>query len=187
MGKKIARTVGLLSKLRHYMNDKTLIMIYYSLIYPFLIYAIPIWGNACDTFISPIHKLQKKAVRLITFNDSPLIKPHSAPLFKALKILTIHDIFKIETLKFVYDCLNKLNPNQFHDYYCYPTSTHNTANNREVNLNTPQVRTTTYGLRSLKFSGVILWNNVPSHIRDKRRNLFAKALKDFFVASYASE
>ena len=83
--------------------------------------------------------------------------------------------------------MNKLNPNQFHDYYCCPPTTRNTANNREVNLNTPQVRTTTYGLRSLKYSGVILWNNVPSYIRDKRRNVFAKAMKDFFVASYASE
>ena len=91
MGKKIARTVGLLSKLQcsalYESYYKTLIMIYgnYSLIYPFLIYAIPICGNACDNFISPIHKLQKKAVRLITFNDSPLIKPHSAPLFNTLK------------------------------------------------------------------------------------------------------
>ena len=90
--KKIARTVGLLYKLRHYVNQKTLTMIYYSLIYPFLIYATPIWGNTHDIHLSPIHKLQKKVVRLVTFNDS-YIKPPSAPLFNLLNILTIYDIF----------------------------------------------------------------------------------------------
>ena len=170
------------------MNQKTLIMIYYSLIYSFITYAVTIWGNACDTFTNSIYKLQKKTVRLITFNDSSYIKPHSAPLFNTLKILTIYDIYKIETLKFVYDCLNKCNPHQFHDYYCYPSTNRNTAVNREVNLNTPQVRTTTYGLRSLKYNGVILWNNVPLSIGFyKRRNLFSKALKDFFILSYANE
>ena len=34
--KKIARTIGLLYKLRYYMNQKTLIMIYNSLIFPHL-------------------------------------------------------------------------------------------------------------------------------------------------------
>ena len=108
VSKKIARTIGLMYKLRYYMNQQTLVMIYHSLIYPFLIYAAPIWGNACDSFITCIHKLQKKVVRLITFNDFSYIKPHSPPLFNLLNILTIHDIFKIETLKFVYDCLETL-------------------------------------------------------------------------------
>ena len=110
VNKKIARTVGLLYKLRHYMNQETLVMVYYSLIYPFLIYAVPIWGNACITFINPIHILQKKVVRLIHFKDR---STHSAPLFNLLKILNIHDIHKLETLKFVFDCLHKTNPMQY--------------------------------------------------------------------------
>ena len=92
-------------------------MLYYSLIYPFLIYAIPIWGNANLTFLNSIHILQKKIVRLITFTDGqpeitgPLT--HSAPLFKELNILTVYDTFKIETIKFVFDSLNSNNPLQY--------------------------------------------------------------------------
>ena len=41
----------------------------------------------------------------------------------------------IETLKFVYDCLNKSNPPQFHDYYKYSVSNHNTASSRDFNYN----------------------------------------------------
>ena len=43
ISKKIKRNIGILSKLRHYV--KTLTNLFYSLIYPFLIYGITAWGT----------------------------------------------------------------------------------------------------------------------------------------------
>ena len=43
--KKISRAIGLLYKLRHYVSKRILIMMYYSLIYPFLIYAFQFTGQ----------------------------------------------------------------------------------------------------------------------------------------------
>ena len=40
-------------------------MKYYSLLYPHLFYGIPIWGNADETHLNSLIKLQKKAIRLI--------------------------------------------------------------------------------------------------------------------------
>ena len=113
-------------------------MIYYSLIYPFLLYGIPIWGNADDVHLKSIFTIQKKVVRLIsnkdyyfgnTFNREP-----SAPLFIDLKILSIYDIFNVETLKFVYDSLTKSNPTQFHNYFTYPSNSYNTAAKKKARL-----------------------------------------------------
>jgi len=164
------------------MNQKTLMMIYHSLIYPYLIYAVPIWGNAADNFIDSIYKLQKRVVRYITFKDS---RTHSAPLFNSLNILNIRDIYKIDTLKFVHDCLNRHNPPQFHYYYNYSASTYNTASFRDNKLYTPLIRTTTYGLNSLMYNGAVLWNNVPLSIRiSPSRKLLAKNLKKLFLSSY---
>ena len=56
-------------KLRNYVSKKILLMIYYSLIYPFLIYAVPVWGTANKVHLKKIHILQKKVVRLIQFED----------------------------------------------------------------------------------------------------------------------
>ena len=94
------------------------------------------------------------------------VKVASDPLFKELKILKIHDIYKLITLKFVYESVNKLNPNQFHMYYVYPADAHDTAANRGNNLNPPMKRTVTYGLKSIKYAGCILWNNLPNDIRN---------------------
>ena len=43
--KKIAKSIGILSKLRHFVQKRTLIKLYYSTIYPFLIYGVTVWGN----------------------------------------------------------------------------------------------------------------------------------------------
>ena len=92
-------------------------MTYYSLIYPFLIYAISIWGSSNATDLQTILVMQKNVVRLITFNDDCPVEAgrliHSAPLFKELGILTIIDIFQLQTAKFVHDCINLNCPSQF--------------------------------------------------------------------------
>ena len=152
-------------RIRGCVDNSTLNMIYYSLIYPHLLYGIPIWGNADNIHLNPLLILQKKAVRLILnkhrniqtifelprstvrlilHNDNNIlidlpndpvmywyvdtfVKVPSDPLFKKLGILKVHDIYNLTTIKFVYESLNKLNPNQFHTYYNYPTGIQNTA------------------------------------------------------------
>ena len=65
--KKIRRGIGILSKIRHYITKDILKSLYFTLIYPFLIYGLIPWGNAYNPSLQPIYILQKKAVRVITF------------------------------------------------------------------------------------------------------------------------
>ena len=64
--KKIAKAIGILSKTKQFLNKKTLLQMYYSFIYPYLIYGNIIWGNATAITLWPIFKLQKIAIRIIT-------------------------------------------------------------------------------------------------------------------------
>ena len=52
ISKKIKRSIGILSKLRYYVDLSILIKLYYALIYPFLIYGIITWGNTYPTTIN---------------------------------------------------------------------------------------------------------------------------------------
>ena len=98
LSKKISRAIGVLYKLRPFVTTKIITSVYYAIVYPFLIYGIPIWGNASSTFLKPIHILQKKIVRMATFNDNypsiPGPLTHTPPLFLKLKIL--YDIHKLQ-------------------------------------------------------------------------------------------
>ena len=67
LSKKESRGIGILSKLRHFVPIKILIQIYYSIIYPFLLYGLIIWGNTYNSNILPLVTLKKKVV--IMFSD----------------------------------------------------------------------------------------------------------------------
>jgi len=130
--------------------------------------------------------LQKKAAHFITLNDT-YIKPASAPLFQELNILNIHDIFKVETLKFVYECINKTNPLQFHNIFSITSTRQNTAYTRNNKLVTPQVRTSNYGLKSINYTGAFLWNEHPGTIcSSKTKKIFSKKLKKELLKSYSN-
>ena len=187
--KKVSRTIGIMYKLRHFVNKKVLISIYYSLVYPFLIYAIPVWGVANDSHINPIKILQKKIVRMITFADKfprpigPLA--HTPPIFHELEILTITDVFKVQTAKFVYNCVNVLSPVQFRSFFTFTNSNYNTAASRNESLYIPHARTTNYGLNSIKNIGARIWNHIPINIRSNVSvKSFTKNLKQHFLSSY---
>ena len=45
-----------------FVSINVLTCLYYSLVYPFLIYAIPIWGVACENIINPLYVQQKRTV-----------------------------------------------------------------------------------------------------------------------------
>ena len=67
---KISKTIGLLSKLRHFVPTHTLINIYNSLIAPYLCYGLVAWGQASKNELDKLLILQKCALRFIIFANS---------------------------------------------------------------------------------------------------------------------
>ncbi len=51
---KVYRGVGMLNKLRKVLPQSCLLSVYYSFIYPYVAYAIVLWGNACLKYLHPI-------------------------------------------------------------------------------------------------------------------------------------
>ena len=71
ISKKLKRSLGILSKIRYYIDINILTGLYYALIYPFLTYAIIAWGNTYSTTLKPLY------------------------VFITEKSIVPHDIFKI--------------------------------------------------------------------------------------------
>ena len=57
---KVSKSVGILCKVQHYLDQQTLHNLYYTLVYPYLIYGVEIWGTACNVYLDPLIKLEKK-------------------------------------------------------------------------------------------------------------------------------
>ena len=111
---KISRTVGIISKIRHYLPETALLKIYYSQIHSHLLYGLIIWGSTFPTYLKKLITLQNKAVKFICaakFCDS------SSPYYKRLKILKLTDLYKLEVGKFIHASLKKMLPNNLSNYF----------------------------------------------------------------------
>ena len=69
LSKRLACAAGIFSKLRYYLDIKTMIEMYHALFNSKLQYAILCWGSASATSISKIQTLQNKAIR--NMNKAP--------------------------------------------------------------------------------------------------------------------
>ena len=191
LNKKISRAIGVLYKLRPHVTQKILSNVYYAIIYPFLLYGILIWGNACKTRLIPIHILQKKFVRMATLNDGypavpgPLV--HTPPLFYNLRLLTVYEIFKLQLGKLIYESINNLGPtkNIISFNNVAEIHYHDTRHASRDNLYTNNVRTTRYGLKGLQNEAKELWATLPIEIKDSNNVMsFKTGLKKHMIEAY---
>ena len=98
-----------------------MLTLYYSFIYPYLIYCNQIWGSTYVSNTDKLFKLQKRAIRIIS--NMPW-RAHISPLFDHLKILPLHKIYiyKIGTLMFKYS--QDLLPSIFDDVFIKNSQIH---------------------------------------------------------------
>ena len=92
---KIAKVIGVMYRIKNFVNSNILLKIYSSLILSHLHYGILCWGFGRHK----LFRLQKKAIRIIAKQK---YNAHTDPIFKKFKLLKIDDIFKIQSLKFLY-------------------------------------------------------------------------------------
>ena len=83
---QVAKSAGIISKVRKYLNKETLLMLSYAFIYPHIDYGILIWGASIQESLYPIVAMQKRIIRIITFAHK---RDHTCNLFKNTGILTI--------------------------------------------------------------------------------------------------
>ena len=65
VAKKVLRSVGIISKLRHYAPTSILLKLYYAILHPHLLYGIIVWGSTCKSYLQKLVSLQNKGLRLI--------------------------------------------------------------------------------------------------------------------------
>ena len=97
LSRRLAGSVGIFYKFRHYVPLDALISVYYVLFYPFLTYGIVVWGATYENLLKPVLTAHKEVIRAINFSEPTA---HSSPLFSDLKILKLGDIYR-STLYFL--------------------------------------------------------------------------------------
>ena len=99
VSRKIGKSIGIIFNSWFCLSFSPLQTLYYSLVYPYLMYCVSVRASTYPTNLNHIIILQKRLVRIIS-NQS--FDAHTAPLFRELKILRFTDIFLFQLGKFMY-------------------------------------------------------------------------------------
>ena len=91
---KIARSVGILNKLKYFLPSSVLLKLYYSLIHSHFNYGLVVWGSTYPTNLNKLKLFQNKAIRIVTSSHGQL----------ALNLYTLKQMFCL--------CLNCLSLKQ---------------------------------------------------------------------------
>ena len=171
LSKKLSRAVGLLYKVRQMCPTTVLRSLYFSLFNSHLSYGLAISGNAKGSYIDKIKTLQKRALRAIVFankdNNLDINRIHFD-----LKILNLDHQLQVQLSSLMWDYDHNTLPPSLRTLFNRSNLIHNysTRAASKGSLHHGNVRTDKYGIKSFKYQGVKILNNL------KNMNLYNDAI-----------
>ena len=155
---KISKSFFALNKTKHILPRKNLISLYYTLVYPHLMYGITLWGAAYDIYINKLCVAQKKIIRIIA---GAQYNAHTDPLFKKFNILKLSDIYKLQISKYVLAFLQNKLPQALQNIFVISSTVHghNTRHCTSLKLNPYKFKTRLTNHSILKM-GPDIWNKI---------------------------
>ena len=179
---KVSRGTGILKKLRPYVNNDTILGLYYSFIYPYFTFCVKVWGKTYQSNLDCIVKLQKRVIRLLA-GVHPLT--HKEPIFFRLKILKFTDVVNYIIGIFMYKVYHQDIPRVFENYYTDNRNVHDYATRQVDHIYIAYAGTNRRNM-TMRFQGGKVWNSI---VRNKipyngSIYIFKREFKSFSLNCY---
>ena len=121
---KVAKGIYVLGRAKKYFDEITLKELYYAFIHPYFSYCNEVWGGTYSSYIDPLLKLQKRAIRIVAGVARDY---HTLELFQNYNIIPVDKLHKYSLYIFLFKLVNKKLPvgiqssfifnNQVHHYF----------------------------------------------------------------------
>ena len=157
--KKLRQRLGVLKRIRSFIDQETALLLYNTLIMPIIDYCDTVYLNCPVTCLNRIQRLMLRGGRIIL--NVPFDYP-SNDVLKKLNWLTLHERLFFHTCCMMYKCLNSNCPKYMSNKFEYIDHTYNTRNSR--NLKIRRFRSSK-GQSSFTCKGAKAWNSLSTVIR----------------------
>ena len=182
LGSKIAQKLGVIKRLRQFVDKYTLQILYNTLVLPHIDYCLPVWSNTSLKYLNKIQILQNRAARMVLGCQTRDM--HVGDLYEKLGWMTVRQRSLYFNANLMYNCVNGLAP-----VYLSTTvqsnigvHTHNTRQNSKNNIAFNMVNSDS-GKRMFQYSGGQIWNNLPFTLRQSPSQMtFKLNLKKHILA-----
>lgn len=164
---KLVQSCFAISNLKNNLDKKSLLSVYYALVYSKLSYNIIVWGQSVDT--NRIFILQKRILRIIFDKGN---RESCRTIFRKENILTLTSIYLLKLLIYIHINRNKL-----------PMSKHQYATRKNGDIYINKCNLTLYR-KSPLYAGSYLYNKLPPNIKNFNNiNKFKAELKRFLISN----
>ena len=176
---KISKSIGVISRLRHFVPLSTLKHIYRSLIQPYLLYGIVAWGQAAKIYRDKILILQKRALRLMYFGD---YRSHAIPFFVSSRFLPLDMLYFKSVAILMHDITNNLSPPNISNLFTYQANIHS-YETRSSSRGDYFVKSSRLDIQKKAFSrnGVRIWNSLSCEMRRLSKYNFKSKIQDLLL------
>ena len=168
---KVKSANGILWKLSHYVPPEVLKKIYYTLVYPFLIYGVEIWGKSSQTALNRLSRLVQTAQKRTRIQNG--LTQHAKnylsvdQIHRYYSLVRIYKYYKLRSSVYFYDKFSSI----------HPTHGRNTRFNANNQFNTPRIAVHSV-YSSFFYRAFNYWNKLPINIRDSENvSRFKKKLR----------
>ena len=114
LGLKLSKANGILSKLRHYVPQSTLISVYYAIFYSHMNYCSVAWSLTTQSNLERINILQKKCIRIINFLG---FRDHTNSFFFRNKITKFYDVIESNQIFLAWQFNRNMVPKDINDLF----------------------------------------------------------------------
>ena len=159
---KLSKANGIFYKIRNLVPRKILFLLYNALVDSYLRYSITSWGSFSSTHLTALQTAQNKILRTIFFK--PLDFDISS-LYPQQKIFDVENVYRHEVNKLIHSVYYQYSPDTFLNYFERILHNYSTRLNQNTNFTTTRPKSE-LGKKSLKFSGVKQWNNLPLSLKE---------------------
>ena len=159
MCNKLKQRLGVLRRVRCYLDRNTTLLLFNALVQPVADYCDTVYGSCSKTLLNKIQRLLCKGGRIIL--NAPLDTP-SRTVLHELKWLSLNERIFFHRCILVYKSLHGQCPSYVANKFQHLTHGYNTRNSQ--NLELLKCRTN-LGQKTLTYTGAKEWNSLPQNVK----------------------
>ena len=164
--KKVSKSIGILYKLRRFLDTKSMINMYYCFTYPYLQYCNEVWGNAYACHLNRLKVLQNRVIRIIGRTDKldytdPLFSTNW--LFSKFKLLKFYQINAYLSGQIMHKAFFKQLPQPVQSMFVRNEDIHNYDTRQRNDFHPPKPKTNLLK-KTIAYKGVIVWNSIKPNL-----------------------
>ncbi|KAL9976578.1 hypothetical protein ACROYT_G013899 [Oculina patagonica] len=156
--KKIAKQIDVLSRLKNILSFSSKLSLYTSFIMSYFSYCSSIWHHCLKSDSSKLNKLHERVLRYVYRDLSSDYSSLANHIGYTQEDCRIQDMLII-----VFKAMNGSAPEYLRNLFCIRDNVKNLRGMNKMVI--PKVNTTTFGLKSARYTAVKVWNSIPDTMR----------------------